>query len=162
MCDMTRSHVWHDSFTYVTWLIHMCDMTRFSCVTWLIHMCDMTHSHVWHDSFLMSDMTHSHMWHDSFTCVTWLVSYEWHDSFTCVTWLIHIFDMTRSYACHNPRIFVTRLVHGLVLLTGENSFWQQMNSNFGQKMKSIKAIPPRSTTFSSGFVGVSSSSGCSV
>ena len=28
---------WHDSFT---------------CVTWLIHMCDMTHSHVWHDSFI--------------------------------------------------------------------------------------------------------------
>ena len=35
MCDMTCSHVWHDSFT---------------CVTLLIHTCDMTHSHVWHDS----------------------------------------------------------------------------------------------------------------
>jgi len=34
-CDMTHSHVWHDS------LIH---------VTCLIHMCDMTHSYVWHDS----------------------------------------------------------------------------------------------------------------
>jgi len=43
MCDMTHSHVWHDSFT---------------CVTWLIHMCDMTHSHVWHDEF---------------TCVTWRI-----------------------------------------------------------------------------------------
>jgi len=41
MCDMTPSHVWHDSFTCVTWLLHMCDMTP------------------------------SHMWHDSFTCVTW-------------------------------------------------------------------------------------------
>jgi len=28
MCDMTHSHVWHDSFTCVTWLIHMCDMTQ--------------------------------------------------------------------------------------------------------------------------------------
>jgi len=34
MCDMFASytHVWHDSFI---------------CVTWLIHMCDMTHSYVW-------------------------------------------------------------------------------------------------------------------
>ena len=33
---VTHSHVWHDSFL---------------CVTWLIHICDMTHSHVRHDSF---------------------------------------------------------------------------------------------------------------
>ena len=32
---MTHSHVWHDSFT---------------CMTWHIHMYDMTHSHVWQDS----------------------------------------------------------------------------------------------------------------
>ena len=43
-CDMTPlnvpfrttwlvSYVWHDSFTYVTWLIHLCDMTRFLRVT---------------------------------------------------------------------------------------------------------------------------------
>ena len=35
------TRVWHDSFT---------------CVTWLIHMCEMTHSHVRHNSF---------------TCMTW-------------------------------------------------------------------------------------------
>ena len=59
MCSMTHSYVWHDSFIRVTWLIHMCDMTRsfdtthsfvwhdlFICVTWLIHMCDMTCYHV--------------------------------------------------------------------------------------------------------------------
>ena len=40
MCDMTHSHVWHDSFT---------------CVTWLIHMCDMTHPYVRHDSFFLTD-----------------------------------------------------------------------------------------------------------
>ena len=46
---------------YVTWLIHMCDMTHshmqhdsLLCATWLIHMCDMTHSYVWHDSFTSS------------------------------------------------------------------------------------------------------------
>jgi len=32
--------VWHDSFT---------------CVTWLIHMCDMTHPYVRHDSFFLTD-----------------------------------------------------------------------------------------------------------
>jgi len=55
------SYVWHDSFIFVTWLIHMCGMTHsyvwhdsFICVTWLIHTGDMTHSYVWHDS------SHSH------------------------------------------------------------------------------------------------------
>jgi len=74
MCNMTRSHVWHDSFTCVTWLVHVCDVTR------------------------------SHVWHDSFTSVPWLVhvcdmtcSRVWHDSFTCVTWLVHMCDMTRSH-----------------------------------------------------------------
>jgi len=43
-CVMTNSHVWHD-YSHVTWLIHMCDMTRsyvwrdsFTCVTWHIHI----------------------------------------------------------------------------------------------------------------------------
>jgi len=86
MCDMTRSHVWHDSFTWVTWLIHMCGMppsyvwhNSLICVTWLVHMCDMTRSCVWRDSFTcvpwlvhMYDMTHSYVWHDSSIRVTWL------------------------------------------------------------------------------------------
>ena len=81
---MTRSDGWRDSFTCVTWLIHMCDVTHsyvwrdsFISVTWLIHMGDMTHSYVWHDVFIgvtwlldMCDMTHSYLWHDSFICVT--------------------------------------------------------------------------------------------
>jgi len=62
---MTYSHVWHDSFICVTWLLQMCDATpsyewhdSFICVTWLLHMCDATRSYVWHDSFI---------------CVTWLL-----------------------------------------------------------------------------------------
>jgi len=81
--------VWRDSFTCVTWLIYMCDMTHIrkwriynllTCVKWLIQMRDMTHSNVWHDSFkcvtwliYMCDMTHLHEWCDSFKCVTWLI-----------------------------------------------------------------------------------------
>ena len=82
-----------DSFTCVTWPIHM----------WLIQMCDMTHSYVWPDPFVcvtwlihMCDMTRSHVWHDWFICVTWII-HEWHHSFICVTWLIHMWDMTHSY-----------------------------------------------------------------
>jgi len=52
-------YVWRDSFT---------------CVTWPLHMCDMTPSHVQHDSF---------------ACATWLIFYVRQDSFTSVTWLSH-------------------------------------------------------------------------
>jgi len=68
MCDMTHSHVWHDSFTSHMTHSHVWH-NSFTCVTWLIHMCDMTHSHAWDDTF---------------TCVTWLIyacdithSYVW-------------------------------------------------------------------------------------
>jgi len=27
-CDMTHTHMWHDSHTHVTWLTHTCDMTH--------------------------------------------------------------------------------------------------------------------------------------
>jgi len=61
----------HDSFTHVTWLIHMCGMT------------------------------YSYVWRDSFIRVTWLHSYVWHDSFICVTWLILVWDMTHSHVWHD-------------------------------------------------------------
>jgi len=77
---LTLSHLYHDPFTCVRWLIHMCAMTPsyvchdpFTCVPWLIHLCAMTHSHVCHDSF------------------------------TCVPWLIHISAMTHSHKCHDSR-----------------------------------------------------------
>jgi len=102
--------VWHDSFSRVTWLIHMCAMTHsyvwhdsFICVTWPIHMCDMTHSYVWHDWFVcvrtLAYVTgFIHTWHISFACdlthfiISRIDSSEWlpsaHDPFICVTWLI--------------------------------------------------------------------------
>ena len=64
ICDMTYLYVSttvgcliHGSFIYVTWLVHMCDMTH----SWLTRTCDMTHS--WR--ILMCDMTYSYLWHDS-------------------------------------------------------------------------------------------------
>ena len=55
MCDMTHSYVYHDSV--IVWndsfiLQHHVWHDSFTCVTWLIHMCDMTHPYVWHDSFI--------------------------------------------------------------------------------------------------------------
>ena len=102
---MVHSHVKHDSFI---------------CVTWLIHMCDMTHPYVWHDSFTYLtytilvyefNMTHLRVWLDVFIFVTWLIhgfdrtiSYVWHDSFTCVTWPIQMYDMTYCNMYHDISI----------------------------------------------------------
>ena len=121
MCGMTHLHVWHESFTCVTWHIYTCDMNNsrvwqdwFTRATWLIYKCEnhftcnTTHLHVWHDLFHVSD--------DSFSChvprhmrmshqnTTWLIrmcdmthSYLWHDSFiSCVRWLILMWRATKT------------------------------------------------------------------
>jgi len=127
MCDMTHSlpcvtwlihyHVWHDSFNVP---LHKSSALQLSqlYLTWLIHMCDMTHSHVWLDPFLcVRRFSHSNVWQDSFTVflhkssrrtwsptlTTWLIHmcdmshlYVWHDSFICVTCRIHMCDMIDS------------------------------------------------------------------
>jgi len=70
VCDMTRSHMWHDSFSYVTWLVRIYDMTRsrmwhdsFAYVTWLILMCDMTRIGV---SICHSYANESYMYENTF------------------------------------------------------------------------------------------------
>jgi len=149
VCDMTHSHVWHDSFMCVTWLIHMCDMTHlhdtFTCVTWLIHVCDMTHSHVWHvthDDLYVTWLIQSHGWHDSFMCVTWLIhmcdmthlheqavgeavrAAWWHDSYG--TWLIYICDMTHSHVWDDLFICVPWLISMSRLLVNQSELRDDM------------------------------------
>jgi len=116
MFDVTHSHVCHDSFICVPWLICICvmwlilklDVTRayvwrdsFICVTWLVYMCDMTHSHAstgscirvrWLDR--ICDVTHSYVWHDSLTRV------------------IHMLDTARAHLCASAeyRLFYRALL----------------------------------------------------
>ena len=141
-CSVTKqnwilSYVWHDLFIFVTWRIHMCDMTQshvwhdtFICVTRRIYVCDMAHSYAWSDSIIcviwlihMCDLAQSYVRNDTFICVTryfhffifWTThvkkkitySYVWHDLF--VFW--HMCDMTHSNAWHDVFICVTWLIH---------------------------------------------------
>ena len=86
-------YVWHDLFVCVTWLIvGPCVLVASSSlirVTWIIHMCSMTRSYAWHDSFLvrvcssrfqhlhvirlicMRDMTRSFVTHVWFVRAAW-------------------------------------------------------------------------------------------
>ena len=76
---------WHDSSMYVTWLVHVRDMTHAcvwhdSCmhVTWLMYVCDMKCACMWHDSC----MTHVCLWKDWCMHVTWLLCQgegEWNE-----------------------------------------------------------------------------------
>ena len=78
--SLTHLHVWRDSFTCVTWLVHMCDMTPSQVwrMTWAIH--------VWRDV----DVTYSHVWHDSFTCATCLIHMAYRCSWPSLSRTIHM------------------------------------------------------------------------
>jgi len=85
--------VLHDSFTGVTWLILMCDMTL-PCPAGLDY-CDWQCFHMWH---AMCDMEHLHVRNDTCTCVTWLL----YTHVTChVTWHIYTCDMTHARVWHD-------------------------------------------------------------
>jgi len=116
-CGMTKSYVCHNSFTYLTWLIHPhsigpCDIRlyhlyigpchsyigphdSFIYVTWLIHICDTTHTN--EPSYWESPMFHLICW--ALPLVHWA-------SFTCVARLIHMCATTHSYMCHNFSIYI--------------------------------------------------------
>ena len=87
-----KSFAWHNSFTYVTCLIHVC-----------VHVCDMSHWHVWHDPFTcvtwrnhICDMTAKLVSISAHTQVWLRVSYE--------TWHIHVCETTHSYLRHITHI----------------------------------------------------------
>jgi len=103
-------HVWHDSLHRIGRPGKHFPPSSCMCVTWLVHVCDMTRSHVWHDSLHRPCHGTLHLFFPtSCMCVTWLIqmcdmthSYVWHDAFMYVTWLIHICNMTHSVGrpCH--------------------------------------------------------------
>jgi len=73
---MCLIHMWHDSFTFVTWLMFMCDMLHFVLATCIIDMCVVTRWYVWHDSFICFDAQGP----------------------TSCTWMSHVAHMSES--CH--------------------------------------------------------------
>jgi len=114
-------YVWHGSFIYVTWRIHMCHRRHSN----VCYICDIAHSCVWYGSFTcvawsihMCAMTHVYVWHDSSIRLIWLIhmcaitdTYVWQNSFICVTWLIHMCAIAHLYVWQDIFICVTWRIH---------------------------------------------------
>jgi len=128
MCDMTHSHVWHDTcvshrelsviYSYV-WCDPSVVSHLFICVMWW-------DTHVWHliescQSFIhMCDVTHSHVWRASCTCVTWDIhTCDWSYLYMiCLTFMLesrHSLnsrrDVPHSHVWHASFTRVTCLMH---------------------------------------------------
>jgi len=123
-CCNKASCRWHDPFTCVTGVIHVCDMSP-SYVTWLkarccnealllmtwpIHTCDII---MW--LIHVCDMSHSYVCHDPFTHVTGVIRmcgvlrlYVWHDPFIRA---ISSCNIAPSQVWHDSFTFVTWLIH---------------------------------------------------
>ena len=56
----THSCVWRDPYMWVTWRVHVCDMTQ------VVDMCDMSASCVYPHTFIC-------LWQVPFVCVTWRI-----------------------------------------------------------------------------------------
>jgi len=93
---VTATHAWHDSFTFVTCLIYICDMF---------------HSRAWHGSCPRTSrhQRYAREPRDCRTCVTCLIqirdmtrSHAWHVSFRCVTSLIHMRGMAHAHVVTLP------------------------------------------------------------
>jgi len=96
------SHMWLSHYTHTgqchMWMSHDTHTGHdsFTCVTWLIHICDMTHSHVWHDSGTLDHgraMSHvTHMWMSH-------VTHMWMSHVTHM-WMSHVTHMWMSHVTH--------------------------------------------------------------
>jgi len=109
---MNYSHMQHDSFVCMPWLVSWCAVTysqstlrwarqKNVCATWLIHKCDVTQLYVTHSQSTYCWARPTLWLCEQFVCVTWLFftrsmthshcdtthSYVNHDSFACVPWL---------------------------------------------------------------------------
>ena len=121
VCDMTRLHVRHDSFTWATWFIYMSDMTHlrmrhdsFTCATWLIYMCHMAYTSSLHLPPNRLQVCPWHTCHMPHTHTSALLSppHKGRDSFTCAPRLIYmclinlrlvttLASQTTACACHS-------------------------------------------------------------
>jgi len=96
----------------VTWLIHMCDITRLFQEFWAAYMfavaCLRVY-YVWHDEFNVRDMTNSYLWHGSFIRVTWLSQEYWAaDVFAIACFHVYYGVATISRMLKNIGLFCNR------------------------------------------------------
>jgi len=104
ICDMTPSYMRHDSFMYMTWLIHVCDMTPL---------------YMSRDSFSHTASGFAHAYSDLD------LQWESHDSFMCVTWLIHVCDMTHLYLWRHSFFTHSKRTSACLLWSGSTNNQQR-------------------------------------
>ena len=91
MCDMSHSHLGHDSCICVRWrmCMHVCVWHDYVyCVTSSFHMCDVNDSY----EYAVCRMIHMCDVNDLY-----VYEYVWHDYVYCVTWIIHMCDVNDWY-----------------------------------------------------------------
>ena len=98
MCDMTHTHVWHDSMICIrdkerlmwdTQRVHTCDTHVLILGPWLIYMCDMTQWYIWENHTGYPEH-----------------SYVWDTNIYRGPWRIHLCDNTHSYVWHDSIIYI--------------------------------------------------------
>ena len=150
-------------------------------LTWLVHMCDMTYSSVHHARrryrvveknrlkpsrasawvlwfiSIAGVETYYYTWYDALACVTWLInmwvmtqSYVWQDSSIYVTWLIHMCDMTHSYMWHDAFLRVTCL-----FWTCDRAVIQMLTKSSQARVQRLMTVRPQGDDDDDGNAGVS-------
>ena len=108
--DMTHgwicgTHVWHDSFICVTWLIHMCDVSE---IPWLIHTCNVSQIRMSHVTCAKTtkcvQFTRAN---ELYSLPRWLSCFGKKALFLQVSF----HKSTTNYATHKRKIHVTHLTH---------------------------------------------------